>query len=490
MAIEIKQQLRLSQQLVMTPQLQQAIKLLQLSRLELADVVTQELEENPVLELSEDADEDLPREVVADSHEAEAPAAETESAADEVAEHREASDAEKIADIDWQSYAEAYPQTGFQGESREDDERRSLEGTLTRRETLTEHLDWQLQLSEFSEAERSAAKCIIGNLDDNGYLRADLDEISRAAGVSMDVAESALRKVQIFDPAGVAARDLRECLLIQIDLFGTEDPLVRTLVSDHLDSLQRRDFRGISRILGITPEEVAVASRLIGRLEPRPGRPFGGEDPVYIIPDIYVYKIGDEFHVVLNEDGLPKLKINQLYRDVLTGGANHVAKDTRDYVQDKVRSAMWLIKSIHQRQRTIYKVMTSIIKYQRDFFERGVQHLKPLNLRDVAEDIEMHESTVSRVTSNKYANTPQGIFELKFFFNSSINRVEGDAIASESVKEKIRRIITAEDPRRPLSDQRVAEMLRSANIDIARRTVTKYREAMNILSSTKRRRVG
>jgi len=490
MAIEIKQQLRLSQQLVMTPQLQQAIKLLQLSRLELADVVTQELEENPVLELSEDQDEDLPQEVAADSHEAENTATEAAAVPDEVSEHRDASDAEKIADIDWQSYAEAYPQTGFQGESREEDERRSLEGTLTRRETLGEHLDWQLQLSDFSAPERAAAKCIIGNLDDNGYLRADLDEISRAAGVSLDVAESALCKVQLFDPAGVAARNLRECLLIQIDRFGAEDPLVRVLVSDHLDALQRRDFRGISRALGITPEEVAVASRLIGRLEPRPGRPFGGEDPIYIIPDIYVYKIGDDFHVVLNEDGLPKLKINQLYRDVLTGGATAVAKDTRDYVQDKVRSALWLIKSIHQRQRTIYKVMTSIIKHQRDFFERGVQHLKPLNLRDVAEDIGMHESTVSRVTTNKYANTPQGIFELKFFFNSSINRVEGDAIASESVKEKIRRIITAEDPRRPLSDQRVAEMLRSANIDIARRTVTKYREAMNILSSTKRRRVG
>jgi len=194
--------------------------------------------------------------------------------------------------------------------------------------------------------------------------------------------------------------------------------------------------------------------------------------------------------VVLNEDGLPKLRINQLYRDVLARGAEGVAKDTRDYVQDKVRSALWLIKSIHQRQRTIYKVMQSIIKNQREFFDRGVQYLKPLNLRDVADDIGMHESTVSRVTTNKYAHTPQGIFELKFFFNSSINRVEGDAIASESVKEKIRRIIQAEDPRRPLSDQRIAEMLRTANIDIARRTVTKYREAMNILSSTKRRRVG
>src|SRR5690606_35501604 len=230
MAIEIKQQLRLSQQLVMTPQLQQAIKLLQLSRLELADVVTQELQENPVLEVSEEADEgELPREVEADSHEAEAPVASTEAVADEVAEHREASDAEKIADIDWQSYAEAYPQTGFQGEMREDDERRSLEGTLTRRETLAEHLDWQLQLSDFSEPERAAAKCIIGNLDDDGYLRADFDELMRAAGVPLAVVQSALRKVQMFDPTGVAARDLRECLLLQIDLLGVEDALARTL---------------------------------------------------------------------------------------------------------------------------------------------------------------------------------------------------------------------------------------------------------------------
>jgi RNA polymerase sigma-54 factor len=487
MAIEIKQQLRLSQQLVMTPQLQQAIKLLQLSRLELADLVQQELQENPVLEESLESADDLPREVVADSDEAPTPSSEENA---EVPENREATNAEKIADIDWQSYAEAYPQTGFQNEVREDDERRSLEGTLTRRETLAEHLTWQLQLSDLDARERAGAEWIIGNLDEDGYLRAELDEIARRSGVSLEVVEKALAKLQLFDPPGVAARDLRECLSLQIDALRIDEPLVRTLVDNHLDALQKRDFRGIARTLGVTIEEVAVASRVIGRLEPRPGRPFGGEEAVYIIPDIYVYKIGDDLHVVLNEDGLPKLRINQLYRDVLARGAEGVAKDTRDYVQDKVRSALWLIKSIHQRQRTIYKVMTSIIKNQREFFERGVQFLKPLNLRDVAEDIGMHESTVSRVTTNKYAHTPQGIFELKFFFNSSINRVDGDAIASESVKEKIRRIIQAEDPRRPLSDQRIAEMLRTANIDIARRTVTKYREAMNILSSTKRRRVG
>ena len=487
MAIEIKQQLRLSQQLVMTPQLQQAIKLLQLSRLELADLVQQEMQENPVLEESLESVDDLPREVAGDSVEAPTPSSEENA---EVPENREASNAEKIADIDWQSYAEAYPQTGFQNEVREDDERRSLEGTLTRRETLAEHLTWQLQLSDLDATERAGAEWIIGNLDEDGYLRADLEEIARRSGVSLDVVETTLAKVQLFDPPGVAARDLRECLLLQIDALRIDEPLVRTLVDHHIDALQKRDFRGIARELGVTIEEVAVASRVVGRLEPRPGRPFGGEEAVYIIPDIYVHKIGDELHVVLNEDGMPKLRINQLYRDVLARGAEGVAKDTRDYVQDKVRSALWLIKSIHQRQRTIYKVMTSIIKNQREFFDRGVQFLKPLNLRDVAEDIGMHESTVSRVTTNKYAHTPQGIFELKFFFNSSINRVDGDAIASESVKEKIRRIIQAEDPRRPLSDQRIAEMLRTANIDIARRTVTKYREAMNLLSSTKRRRVG
>ncbi len=487
MAIEIKQQLRLSQQLVMTPQLQQAIKLLQLSSLELADVVNQELQENPVLEETLEAEEELPREVQAENEQPETELAEAQS---DVPENREASDTEKIADIDWQSYAEAYPQTGFQGEGREDDERRSFEATLTRRETLAEHLEWQIQLSSFEEAEQQAAQWIIGNLDEHGYLRADLEEIAKRSGVPLETVEATLGKIQQLDPTGVGARDLRECLLLQIDALEIADPLVRVLVDEHIDALQRRDFRGISRTLGITVEEVGAAADVIGRLEPRPGRPFGGEDPVYIVPDIYVHKVGDEFHVVLNEDGLPKLKINALYRDVLARGGEGVAKDTRDYVQDKVRAAMWLIKSIHQRQRTIYKVMQSIIKHQREFFERGVQHLRPLNLRDVAEDIGMHESTVSRVTTNKYAHTPQGIFELKFFFNSSINRVDGDAIASESVKEKIRKIISAEDGRRPLSDQRIAEMLRSGNIDIARRTVTKYREAMNILSSTKRRRVG
>lgn len=484
MAIEIKQQLRLTQQLVMTPQLQQAIKLLQLSRLELANLVQQELQENPVLEESLETEEvpiaEVEREVEApDAPEPEAPAAAAE---------RDATDAEKIADIDWQNYMDANPQTSF-SEARDDDDRRSLESTLTRRPSLAEHLEWQLQLSAWAPEETEAALWIIGNLDEDGYLRDGLGDVAHQSGLAPELLEAALAKVQALDPAGVAARDLRECLLLQIRALGVDDLLVRRIVEDCLDALQKRDLRGIARTLGVSIEEVAAAARVIGHLEPWPGRAYGGEDPVYITPDIHVVKVGDEYHILLNEDGLPKLRINNLYREVLQRG-KVVAKDTRDYVQDKVRSALWLIKSIHQRQRTIYKVMESILRHQREFFDRGINFLRPLNLRDVADDIEMHESTVSRVTSNKYVHTPQGIFELKYFFNSSINRIDGDAVASETVKERIRKIISAEDPRRPLSDQRIAEMLKAANIDIARRTVTKYREALNILSSTRRREVG
>ncbi len=488
MAIELKQQLRLSQQLVMTPQLQQAIKLLQLSQLELVASVQQELEQNPVLEELTEGEEEPLRDNVAEAAgnivseqttELEAPAQEhaTEAAAD------------KLADIDWQSYAEAYPQTSYAGSAQSDDERPGFEATATKRATLQEHLQWQLQLSSLPAEDQLAASWVLGNLDENGYLQSAADEIARQSGVGQEHVELAIARIQKLDPAGVAARDLRECLRLQLDALRIANPLVRKLVDEHLDQLQKRDFKSLVRDTGATLSELAAAADVISHLEPRPGRAFGGEDPIYIVPDIYVYKIADAYHVVLNEDGLPKLKINALYRDVLARSRD-VTKDTREYVQERVRAALWLIKSIHQRQRTIYKVMESIVRYQREFFDRGIAYLKPLNLRDVADDIGMHESTVSRVTTNKYAHTPQGIFELKYFFNSSINRVEGEAIASESVKERIRKLIASEDGRSPLSDQRIAEILRGANIDIARRTVTKYREAMNILSSTQRRQVG
>jgi RNA polymerase sigma-54 factor len=519
MALELKQQLRLSQQLVMTPQLQQAIKLLQLSRLELVNLVEQEMQENPVLEEAMELEPDeTPADVERESTEAteftdassvpepaelpeggevpevnpaDLPLAQDLASVDVTpGDEREPSDAEKMADVDWQNYLESNPHTGLR-EARGEDDRPSIDATLTRRATLTEHLVWQLQLIELSEDEGQAAQFIVGNLDDRGFLRSSIEEIVRASGLAEEVIASALAKVQTLDPTGVASRDLRECLAIQIKTHGIHDRLVAAIIGDAevFALFVRRDFRGVSRKLGVTPLEVQTASAVIGTLEPRPGRAFGGEDPVYIVPDIYVYKLGDDFHVVLNDDGLPRLRINNLYRGVLANGKD-TPKETKTYVHDKVRSAMWLIKSIHQRQRTIYKVMQSIIRFQREFFDKGISFLKPLNLRDVADDIEMHESTVSRVTTNKYANTPQGIFELKYFFNSSINKLDGESIASESVKDKISHLIRNEDPLRPLSDQRIAEMLRVHNINIARRTVTKYREALNLLSSTKRRQVG
>jgi RNA polymerase sigma-54 factor len=487
-AIELKQQLRLSQSLVMTPQLQQAIKLLQLSQLELVASVQAELEQNPVLEEVAEGDDDPTRDNVAEAAADGIPEQTTEQEAHSGDGAIEAA-ADKLADIDWQSYAEAYPQTSYAGSGGGEEERRSFEATATKRESLHDHLSWQLQLSSMPEEDQLAASWVIGNIDDNGFLQSPVEEIARQSGVPHERVEAALARIQKLDPPGIAARDLRESLLLQLDALRIKDPLVRVLVSEHLDQLQKREFKSLMRDTGATIEALAAAATVIGNLEPRPGRAFGGEEPIYIVPDIYVHKIGDDYHVVLNEDGLPKLKLNALYRDVLAKSKD-VAKDTREYVQERVRSALWLIKSIHQRQRTIYKVMESIVRFQRDFFDRGIAYLKPLNLRDVADDIGMHESTVSRVTTNKYCHTPQGIFELKYFFNSSINRVDGDAIASESVKERIRKLIGAEDPRNPLSDQRIAEILKGTNIDIARRTVTKYREAMNILSSTQRRQVG
>ncbi len=526
MAIGIKIEPRLSQSLVMTPQLQQAIKLLQLNQIELVNLVEQEMQENPVLERVEgeedtqaerddatpdyqsgaDAEDgaDTPPEAGSDEPRdlaesmAEAEFAGEASATSEAGEATEAatespSDADKIADIEWENYLESNSQTlpDSRVSSGDDEQRNTLEATLTRRPNLAEHLEWQIGVSDFDDLEIEIADWIIGNLDDRGYLCSSVEEIARQAGVGEEAVERTLVKVHKLDPAGVGARDLRECLLLQLKPLKIEDPLVIRIIDEHLDLLQKRDFRGLSRVLGVPTEEIGLAARVIATMEPRPARGFGGEDPVYITPDIYVTKYEGDFHISLNEDGLPKLKVSNLYKDILTKGETPIEnrKDTREYVSEKMKAATWLIKSILQRQRTIEKVMRSIISFQREFFEKGVAYLKPLNLRDVADDIEMHESTVSRVTTNKYVHTPQGIFELKYFFNASINTVGGDAVASESVKDKIRKLIASEDPAKPLSDQRIVEMLKVKDIDIARRTVTKYRVAMNILPSTKRRQV-
>jgi RNA polymerase sigma-54 factor len=326
---------------------------------------------------------------------------------------------------------------------------------------------------------------ILGNIDSDGYIKdPPLSEISAEAGASEEVAEEVLQVIQTFDPIGVGARSLAECMLIQAMHYGEDDDLVIKMLRSHLGNLEKKNYQAIARDLKQPIEEIYEAAKAIMEFDPRPGRQYSADEPHYITPDVYVHKVGDKFFVVPNDDGLPKLKISSFYRAALDDSSG-----AREYIQDKLRSAQWLIRSIQQRQRTIIKVTESIIKFQRDFFDKGIAYLRPLILRDVAEDIGMHESTISRVTTNKYVHTPQGIFELKFFFNSGISRTSGDDLASQAVKSKIKEIIGKEPPKRPYSDQKIVELLRDHNIDIARRTVAKYREQLGILSSSKRKQM-
>ena len=361
----------------------------------------------------------------------------------------------------------------------------SLEATLTRGTSLFDHLEWQLKLSrDFTSTQEGVALLIIGNLTPDGYLDVPIEDIAEEADVSLEEAETVLKRVQEFDPAGVAARTLKECLLIQARFIGADDDVVLGIISKHLTNLEKKNYALIAKDLNQPLEEIYEAAKVVMGLDPKPGRAYTDEEPTYITPDVYIQKVGDKYFVVANDDGLPKLKISDFYRTALTKGPK-----AREYIQERLRSAQWLIRSIQQRQRTIVRVTESILRFQRDFFEKGAAYLKPLILRDVAEDIGMHESTVSRVTTNKYVHTPQGIYELKYFFNSGITRTDGDDLASEAVKLKIKQIIESEDPKRPHSDQRIVELLGDQNIEIARRTVAKYREQLKILSSSKRRQV-
>jgi len=321
-------------------------------------------------------------------------------------------------------------------------------------------------------------------MDKDGYLQVSIEDIAFQSGQDFDVVERALCRIQELDPPGVGARDLRECLLLQLRAEGKEDSLAARIVRDHLGLLESKRYDRIARELGAAIEEIVVAANYIATLEPKPGRNFGEGDIRYITPDVFVQKISDELVVTLNDEGLPRLRVSNFYRRVL-GETN--TGDAKRYIQEKMRAAAWLIKSIQQRQRTLYLVTSSIVRFQREFFEHGISHLKPLVLKDVAMDIGMHESTVSRATASKYVHTPQGTFELKYFFTSSLQGADGDEVSAESVKERIREIIAKEDPRHPLSDQHIAKMLASEHVGIARRTVAKYREMMGVLPSSKRR---
>jgi RNA polymerase sigma-54 factor len=476
MLLELKQSLKLSQQLVITQQIQQAIKLLQLNHLELVSEVQQEMVENPTLE--------------------EVPGTSPDSAAttelrDAIPDDRAATQ-EPGADggdrIDWESFLSGYtssPRTGPQTGAYE--ELPPIEASLVEAPTLADHLLWQLQMQSATDAEHAAARTIIHNLDHRGYLTVDLDAICEQAGVDMDAVEGAHEIVLSLDPLGCGARSLAECLRVQARVMAPEDPYLPEIIDHHLGNIEKRNYAAIARALGIEVEDAVEYHRMIQKLEPVPGRNFVSTEGQYITPDIYVFKLGDDWHIVLNEDGLPKLRVSPYYERLLRGGTT--SREDRDYIKGRLQSAAFLIQSIHRRQRTIYKVMKSILDKQIDFFEHGVAALRPMVLRDVAEDIGVHESTVSRATTNKWVQCPQGVFELKFFFNAAIAKVGGGDVASEAVKSRIRQLISKEDPKEPLSDQALVDMLRAEGLKVARRTVAKYRDEQGILPSSRRKSV-
>ena len=480
MELGLQQSLILTQQLVMTPQLQQAIKLLQLSRLELAEMIQQEMEQNPALEESA-IDELSDKNITALESKTETPEKE--------APVKEVTIEEKIrTDTDWENYINEYNSTGRVYTESENTEAPNYEAFTSEKKTLKDHLQWQLGLYGLSEQQEKIGIMMIGNLNKDGYLCSDVEEIAQACSAEIEIVENVLSVLQTFDPPGICARDLCETLLIQVRQLGIDNPIITEIIKYHLKNLENRNSKKIAKALKISTDDVRAAVNIIQYLEPKPGRKFSTDEPAYITPDIYVYKDGNGFKIVMNDDGLPKLKINRFYKDAIANGRK-ISKDTKNYLNEKMQSASWLIKSIHQRQKTIYLVMESILKFQKKFFENGIAYLRPLILKDIAEDIEMHESTISRVTTNKYAYTPQGLFELKYFFNSSIERTGGESMASASVKDKIRLLIENEDHESPLSDEKLSSILKGANIQIARRTVAKYRKVLNILPSNKRKQL-
>ena len=561
--MQMKMQMKMSQQLIMTPQLQQAIKLLQLSRTELEELIEQTLIENPVLE--EGIDMDTFPNKTDDSAETAETAESPEVVADtedfETARENEQENNDQD-EIDWQQYIEQVEQFGGYQERRyniasDDEDSPSIEATAAQTESLADHLVWQLDMQELTPLEYRTGAFLIGNIDDDGFLvtsvrellesqrdlydqinqsyikgelaelpeidtdlldlrfqtgkttqkkknkkedNADFEEYENipeeepkrpeVSAAACSFVEHVLGIIQHFNPNGVGARSLQECLLIQLDILGESENLCSRIVKHDMPLLESKDLRKIARRQKQDLEQVIESYRLIMSLEPKPGREFiPNPSHHYIIPDVYIYQKDNEYKVALNSAGMPRLRINNYYKDL----SNTMEDDgslTKDYILEKVKAGQWLLKSIEQRQKTIYRVTKSILRFQKKFFEHGINFLRPLVLKDVAEDIDVHESTVSRITTNKYVHTPQGIFELKYFFTSGIDQGRGDAVSSKRIKDMIMQMVQKEDLKSPYTDLQIADILeRQSGIKVARRTVAKYREALNILPSNKRKQL-
>lgn len=475
MALESRLDLRLAQKLILTPQLQQAIKLLQMPQIELAQTLNQELMENPFLEESQD--EPVIEEYAGE--EAEPPPAPVDDAEMPL---------ESLSNFSVDDYFE---ERGSDGRdlgyfSPDSDEQPSYELFCSKTPDLYDHLIWQLRLCNADDDVRRAAETVIGNIDEDGYLRATEEELTSAIGAGIDMAMSAIALIQSFDPPGVGARDLKECLLLQLDALNLSGTLVEKIIINNMEDLQKKKYGSIAKFHDADMNDVMAAVKIIEGLEPRPGRSFSSGETNYIVPDVFITRTDEGYQIVLNEDGMPRLRLNSSYRKLLMRKET-LTKEERDFLKEKLRLATELIKSLDQRNRTIYRVSDSILKFQSEFFDAGLQSLKPLNLKDVASDISMHESTISRVTSNKFLACNHGVFSFRYFFSSAIQSDSGE-VSSTSVKDLIKKLIMEEDPKKPLSDQVIADKLKGQSITIARRTVAKYREELRVPPQSQRKR--
>ena len=459
--------LKLSQRLVMTPSLLQKIELLTLNRLELADLLNEELAKNPVLE--------------EDSDSSETDTSESIDQAKNVEENRDQYD-----DFDYEYFFGEYlnPSTRVrEWESRDD--RPSFDVFLSKPSTLSDHLNWQLNLSGVSSEIHEVAYFIIGNIEENGYLSVSVEQIVEALNVAREIVEEALEIVQGFDPVGVGSRDLQECLIIQIWAAGLKDTLAEKLVQNYLPQIQAKKFDEVAKELDCELEEVQETLDIIRRLSPKPGEKYAVEKTIYIQPDVYIYKVDNQYQIVLNEDNLPQLRLSRVYRDLVK--SKDTNKETKNFIKERVRSAIELLKSLDQREETIYRVCSAIVRRQQNFLDKGIIHLNPMLIKDVAEELAVHSSTISRVVANKYAHTPQGVIELRKFFTIGIEGLGGKDVSVIHVKEKIKKIIEYENQEKPFSDQKISKVLNDQGIQITRRTVAKYRDQLKISGSRDRK---
>ena len=485
---------RLTQSLILAPQLQQSLALLQAPTLELKALVEQELQQNPVLEEVASPESDLADQPVTDDGDVPASAEPSSDTTFETAQEK-AVDApvddfqaefDRLVQLD-QEWRDHFSQTNLPiRQSTEDEERRQfMLDSLVAGTSLAQALMEQLRDTDLSEEQRGIAELIIGNVDDYGYLKATVEELSLSTNLPVEKISAVLKVIQTFDPPGVGAANLRECLLLQLERAGQQDTLEYRIVHDFMDALGKRRIPEIARGTGRTIDDVQNALRRIARLEPRPGRAFLPDTDQYVLPEVFVQKAGNDFTVTTNDEHIPHLRISNIYKDLMAQGGN--SAEVKNYIREKIRAGKFLIKSLHQRQQTILNIGKEIVKRQREFMEKGVAHLKPMTMAQVAEVVGVHETTVSRAVSAKYMQTPQGVFEMKFFFTAGLQTASGDGVSNTSVKDMIAEIFKCEDTTRPLSDQEVVKMLSDKGITIARRTVAKYRGELNILPSNLRK---